>query len=155
MQAYLQTDPKYAYRFKNVWLWNEFPAKSDLGGSDTGIDLVALTHGGDYWAVQCKCYKETLTIDKPAVDSFLSASGRQFLNEALKNVGFSQRLWISTTNKWGINAAEAVKNQNPPVIRINLYDLQEAPVDWEKLDKGIQRRGKYGHDGCFFHLPVY
>lgn len=97
MQAYLQTDPKYAYRFKKVWLWNEFPAKSDLGGSDTGIDLVALTHGGDYWAVQCKCYKETVTIDKPAVDSFLSTSGRQFLNEELKTAGFSQRLWISTT----------------------------------------------------------
>jgi predicted helicase len=23
MQAYLKTDPKYAYRFKNVWLWTE------------------------------------------------------------------------------------------------------------------------------------
>jgi predicted helicase len=37
MQAYLQTDPKYAYRFKNVWLWSKFPGKLDLGGSDTGI----------------------------------------------------------------------------------------------------------------------
>jgi len=42
MQAYLKTDPQYAYRFKNVWLWNEFPARSDFGGKDTGIDLVAL-----------------------------------------------------------------------------------------------------------------
>lgn len=25
----------------------------------------------------------------------------------------------------------------PPVTRLNLYNLQEAPVDWEKLDKGI------------------
>ena len=50
MQAYLQTDPKYAYRLKKVWLWNEFPGKLDLGGGDTGIDLVALTQEGDYWA---------------------------------------------------------------------------------------------------------
>lgn len=49
MQAYLQTDPKYAYRFKYVWLWNEFPGRKDFGGQDTGIDLVALTHEGDYW----------------------------------------------------------------------------------------------------------
>ena len=52
-----------------------------------------------------------------------------------KTVGFAVRLWISTTNKWGSNATEAIKNQNPPVTRINLYDLQEAPVDWEKLEK--------------------
>jgi predicted helicase len=64
MQAYLQTDPQYAYQFKNVWLWNEFPGKDDLGGTDTGIDLVALTHNGEYWAVQCKCYQESATIDK-------------------------------------------------------------------------------------------
>lgn len=43
MQAYLQTDPKYAHQFKHVWLWDEFPGKNDLGGQDTGIDLVAMT----------------------------------------------------------------------------------------------------------------
>ena len=137
MQAYLQTDPKYAYLFKKVWLWNDFPGKKDLGGSDTGIDLVTLTHEGDYWAIQCKCYLETSVIDKPAVDSFLSTSSREFKNEEFKTVRFAHRMWISTTNKWGSNATDAIKNQNPPVSRINLYDLQEAPVDWEKLDNGI------------------
>lgn len=137
MQAYLLTDRKYENRFKKVWLWNEFPSKSDLGGGDTGIDLVALTVDGDYWAIQCKCYQESATIDKPAVDSFITTSGRQFKNEELKTVGFSQRLWISTTNKWGGNATEAIKNQSPPVIRLSLFDLQESQVDWEKLENGI------------------
>lgn len=137
MQAYLQTDPKYSYRFKKVWLWNEFPGRSDLGMFDTGIDLVALTNDGDYWAIQCKCYQESSVIDKPAVDSFLSTSSREFRSEDLKTVGFSYRLWISTTNKWGPNATEAIKNQNPPVSRLGLHDLIEASVDWEKLDKGI------------------
>lgn len=137
MQSYLKTDPKYAYLFKKVWLWNEFPGRNDLGGGDTGIDLVALTNDGDYWAIQCKCFQENSIIDKPTVDSFLSTSSRQFKNEQLKTVKFSQRLWISTTNKWGPNATEAIKSQDPPVSRINLYDLQEAPVDWDKLEKGI------------------
>jgi predicted helicase len=137
MQAYLLTDPKYAYKLKKVWLWNEFHGKSDLGGNDTGIDLVALTFDGDYWAIQCKCFQENSSIDKPAVDSFLSTSSREFKNEELKTVSFSHRLWISTTNKWGTNATEAIKNQNPPVTRINLTDLQEAPVDWEKLENGV------------------
>jgi predicted helicase len=141
MQAYLQTDPRYTAKLKKVWLWNEFHGKSDLGGTDTGIDLVAQTFDGDYWAIQCKCYQETATIDKAEVDSFLSTSSRQFKNEQLKTANFSHRLWISTTNKWGSNATEAIKNQNPPVTRINLYDLQEAPVDWDKLEKGIHGEG--------------
>lgn len=99
MQGYLQTDPKYSYRFKNVWLWNEFPGKNDLGGSDTGIDLVALTHEGDYWAIQCKCYQSTSIIDKPAVDSFLSTSSREFKDENMRTTKFSVRLWISTIYK--------------------------------------------------------
>ena len=137
MKAYLLTDPKYSNKFKKVWLWSEFPSKNDLGGTDTGIDLVALTNEGDYWAIQCKCYQETSVIDKAAVDSFLSTSSRQFKSEDLKTVSFSHRLWISTTNKWGSNAQEAIKNQSPPVSRINLYDLIDAPLDWEKLDNGI------------------
>ena len=137
MQAYLLTDPKYAHQFKNVWLWNEFPGKKDLGGSDTGIDLVAVTHDNDFWAIQCKCYQDTATIDKPAVDSFLSTSSREFKDESLRTTSFAQRLWISTTNKWGPNAYEAIKNQNPPVTRINLTDLMDASVEWEKLEQGI------------------
>jgi len=137
MQSYLQTDPKYAYQFKHVWLWNEFISKKDLGGKDTGIDLVALTHEGDYWAIQCKCYQKTATIDKAVVDSFLSTSGRTFLNAELKTVGFSNRLWISTTNHWGGNAEETIKNQTVPIQRLSLTDLENAPVDWEKLEIGV------------------
>ena len=137
MQLYLQTDPKYSFQFKHVWMWNDFPSKKDFGGKDTGIDLVALTHDGDYWAIQCKCYDESSTIDKPAVDSFLSTSGRTFLSEDLKSVSFSNRLWISTTNHWGSNAEETIKNQTPAVTRLSLSDLENAPVDWEKLENGL------------------
>lgn len=137
MQAYLLTDPRYANLFKKVWLWSEFPYKSDLGEDDTGIDLVALTVEGDYWAIQCKCYLEDSIISKPTVDSFLATSSREFKSESGQILGFKQRLWISTTNKWGANATEAIRNQNPPVARLNLFDLSEAPVDWGKLDVGI------------------
>ena len=29
MQLYLQTDPKYSFQFKHVWMWNDFPGKND------------------------------------------------------------------------------------------------------------------------------
>lgn len=137
IQAYLQTDPAYSNTLKYVWMWNEFPGKLDLGGKDIGIDLVALTIEGEYWAIQCKCYKENGRINKAEVDSFLSTSGRQFLNEQLQSTNFSRRIWVSTTNNWSSNAEETIKGQTPSVTRINLTDLEQAPVDWERLEKGI------------------
>jgi predicted helicase len=98
MQGYLLTDPKYSYLFKTVWLWDEFPSKNDLGGNDLGIDLVSLTHEGEYWAIQCKCYQPTSVIEKSSVDSFLSTSSREFRDENQNKTKFSVRLWISTTN---------------------------------------------------------
>ena len=139
MQRWLQSDPRYCNLLKKVWLWDEFPAKGEFGGKDTGIDLVARTEEGDYWAIQCKCYDANAVIDKPAVDTFLSTSSKTFTDDVtLKTVGFSLRLWISTTDHWGPTATQTIANQNPPVQRIGLKDLEMSPVDWAKLEGGSQ-----------------
>lgn len=136
MRSWLLTDPRYE-RLTHVWMWNDFPSKSDFGGKDIGIDLVAKTELGEYWAIQCKCYQEDSRIDKPEVDSFLATSSKTFKDpDTFQTTSFSNRLWISTTNHWGINAEEAIRNQNPPVSRIGLVDLETSPVDWEKLEEG-------------------
>ena len=137
MRAWLKTDPRYTGLFETVWLWGEFPFRDELGGIDTGIDLVARTYSGDYWAIQCKCYAEDTVIDKSSVDSFLATSSRTFNHH---QTAFAHRLWIATTNHWGSNAEEAIQNQNPPVSRVNLYDLDHSSVDWEKLSQGIEGR---------------
>lgn len=137
IQLYLRTDPTYATKFTKIWLWNEFPFRGDFGGKDTGIDLVALTTEGTYWAIQCKCYQEDSLIDKAEVDTFLSTSGKSFVDGTGERVSFIQRLWISTTNNWSSNATESLHNQQPPVNRLNLSDLQSSPVDWEKIDDGV------------------
>jgi hypothetical protein len=139
MRAWLRTDPRFADRFEHVWLWEDFPARQDFGGKDTGIDLVAKTHDGDYWAIQCKCYAEDAVIDKPSVDSFLATSSRTFTNEVtFQTTSFAHRLWISTTNRWGANAEEAIQNQNLPVSRVNLFDLDHSSADWGKLFEGLE-----------------
>ena len=137
MLAYLRTDPRYKDEFSHVWLWRDFPGRAALGGSDTGIDLVAQTHAGDYWAIQCKCFDADTSIEKGMVDSFLATSSRSFAMPDGTTHRFAQRLWISTTNHWSSNATEAIKNQHPPVTRVNLTDLIEAPVDWSKLDANM------------------
>ena len=137
MRSWLLTDPRYN-ELEKVWLWEEFPGRKDFGGTDTGIDLVAKTEMGDYWAIQCKCYAEDTAIDKPAVDSFLATSSRTFTNEVtFQTTRFSNRVWISTTSHWGSNAEEAIRNQEPPVTRIGLADLNSSPVDWQKLLDGL------------------
>lgn len=136
IQAYLYTDPKYTHLTK-IWLWNEFPYRNDFGGQDVGIDLIAQTTEGEYWAIQCKCYQENSRISKEEVDTFLSTSGRSFEDNKGVRTKFARRLWVSTTNNWSSKANETLQNQDPPVTRINLSDLQEAPVEWDKIDDGI------------------
>ncbi|WP_347022480.1 DEAD/DEAH box helicase [Bacteroides ovatus] len=137
MRSWLLTDPRYN-ALEHVWLWEEFPGRKDFGGMDTGIDLVAKTAMGDYWAIQCKCYAADNVIDKPAVDSFLATSSRTFTNEVtFQTARFSNRVWISTTAHWGSNAEEAIRNQEPPVTRIGMADLEASPVDWQKLMDGL------------------
>ena len=136
MQAYLKTTTLYANLFEEVWLWTEFPFHDQFGGKDTGIDLVARTVEGEYWAIQCKCYAADAFINKPDVDTFLSTSGKRFETES-GMTGFVQRLWISTTNKWNSTAEQTIRNQNPPVTRLNLIDLENDDVDWNSLEQGI------------------
>jgi len=142
MQSFLKTYPLYEGKFTSIWLWNEFPSRADFGSGDKdlGVDLVARTKDGDYWAVQCKCYQEEAAIDKPKVDTFLSTSGRVFYDtqEAGKKVNFAYRLWIDTTKKGFNREAEAtIQGQTPPVGRLGYYDLLNASVDWQKLDEGL------------------
>ena len=136
MKAYLEIAPEYNGKFKEVWLWEDFPYRRDFSGKDTGIDLVALTTEGDYWAIQCKCYAKDARITKDGVDSFLATSSKEFFNDKMQTTRFAYRLWISTTNNWNSEAEKTIQNQNPPVLRIGLSDLEAALIDWNKLVNG-------------------
>lgn len=57
-QLYLQTTPEYRTELQYVWLLREVPAdirkRLNLPGPDEGIDLIARTRRGEYWAIQSK-----------------------------------------------------------------------------------------------------
>jgi len=124
MAQFLRTDPVYAEQFSDVWLWQDWP---DRGGKhDTGIDIVAvdrLTRGNV--AIQCKFFDPNSTISKPDIDTFLSASGKE---------GFTQRIIVSTTDKWNAHAEDAIQGQQVPVRRIGLADLEASTIDWDAFD---------------------
>ena len=69
VKYYLLTNPKYKSTLTNVWLLKEVPAsvklKLNLPNIDEGIDLIAETKAGHFWAIQAKYRSdpnETLTI---------------------------------------------------------------------------------------------
>ncbi|MBQ7442286.1 MAG: DEAD/DEAH box helicase [Bacteroidaceae bacterium] len=138
MKLWFLTDPRYG-ELRRVWLWEEFPARGDLGAADLGIDLVALTSYGDYWAIQSKCYAEDAAIAKGDVDSFLANASRTFRDPKTQQVHeFSRLVWVQTSRKpWGPNAQEAIQGLAKPFNRISLHDLELSAVDWQKLRDGL------------------
>lgn len=120
--SYLQVDPIYAGYFDKVWLYFEWAKENGLPGNDVGIDLVARNREtGDITAIQCKFYAENAYLDKKEIDSFFTASGKE---------PFRERIIFSTTDNWSKNAEDAIHNQQIPVVRVRVQDLDESGVDW-------------------------
>jgi predicted helicase len=124
IREFLRIDPVYAEQFSDVWLWSDWPGRE--GRPDTGIDLVAVDRlTGGLVAIQCKFFAVNVTINKPDIDSFLSASGKE---------GFAERIIVSTTAKWNKNAKAAIEGQQIPVRLLGLTDLENSSIDWERFD---------------------
>jgi predicted helicase len=129
--TYLLTDPQYADRLSDVWLWGEWP---DRWSVDVGIDLVARERGtSDYWAIQCKFLDPDTYLQKSEIDSFFTASGKKFATKDGTR-RFAHRLIVSTTDKWSKHAEDALADQVTPVSRLWFKDLANSPVDWGALD---------------------
>lgn len=123
MRSYLMTDPTWTSQFSHVWLWADYPDRD--GRPDTGIDLVAEEVTGARVAVQCKFYDPEHVVGKKDIDSFIAASSTQ---------EFSRRLLVSTSlREWGVNAEAQIQSLNPPLTRIGLADLADAPIDWSQF----------------------
>lgn len=121
MLQYLSTDPQWNEQFSRVWMWADWPG-AEHDKRDTGIDLVAQDREtGGFCAIQCKFYEPHHTIRKEDIDSFFTASGKG---------GFTRRMIISTTEKWGSNAEAALADQQIPVTRLGLSDIANSPVEW-------------------------
>lgn len=124
VRQFLLTDPRYAERFDEVWMWSDWPERG--ARPDRGIDLVAREReNGELCAVQCKFYDPaTGVITKGDVDSFLAESGTG---------EFTSRLFVSTTEHWNSAAEETVSRQAIPVSRIGLEDLFNSTIDWDSF----------------------
>ena len=135
MKNWFLTTKLYADNIKNIWLWDEFPYRNQFGGSDSGIDLVIYNEEDEFVAIQCKFYSPNAEISKSDVDTFISTSAKLFEVNGKKKK-FLGRVFVSTTNKWSKKANDLIQNQEIPLIRLSLNELENSDVDWSKIYLG-------------------
>jgi predicted helicase len=122
--TYLRNEASYRDLYSQVWSYADWAKAQGLDARDTGIDLVAQTAGtGEFHAIQCKLYDATYKLQKKDIDSFFTASGKR---------PFTHRVIVCTTNHWSEHAEEALRDQQPPVSKIDLHDLENSQIDWAK-----------------------
>ena len=123
-QAFFRTDPMFANRFDQVWLWQNWPGRD--GETDSGVDLIAReTANGDLVAIQCKFYDPTVTISQSHLAKFLNVLGRP---------EFASGIFISTTSKpWSPKADEQCARFGKPVAKFGVQNFDESKVDWSRF----------------------
>lgn len=128
--CYLRHEASYRDLYEKVWTYADWAREQGMSKNDAGIDLVAQTRGtGEFHAIQCKFYAPDYRIAKSDIDSFFTASGKK---------PFSHRLIVATTAHWTENAADALQNQQPPVSKIDLHDLENSQIDWARYQPNAE-----------------
>ena len=121
--CYFRNEASYRDLYSDVWTYAQWAETKGLDKRDTGIDLVAQTATGELHAIQCKLYAEDHRLQKSEIDSFFTASGKK---------PFTHRVIVSTTNHWSEHAEDAIRDQQPPVSKIDLHDLDNSQIDWSR-----------------------
>lgn len=122
--CYLRNEATYRDLYSDVWTYAQWAELQGLDKRDAGIDLVAKTAGtGEYHAIQCKLYAEDYKLQKGDIDSFFTASGKK---------PFTHRIIVSTCLNWSEHAEDALRDQQPPVSKIDLTDLENSQIDWAR-----------------------
>lgn len=109
----LLNDPKHKRKYKNVWLWDEFP---DRTGPDIGIDVVAQGHDNSLCAIQAKCFDSGRDIPKSEIDSFISAASPR---------KYAHRMLVATTDGLSANARKTLRDNHVTlVLKSSLESLE-------------------------------
>lgn len=122
--CYMRNEATYRDLYSDVWTYAEWAAQQGLDKRDAGIDLVAKTAGTDeIHAIQCKLYAQDYRLQKSDIDSFFTASGKK---------PFAHRVIVCSTNHWSEHAEDALRDQQPAVSKIDLFDLENSQIDWAR-----------------------
>lgn len=125
-RTYFKNEPMYVRLFDEIWTLNDVPEIYGIPKNDTGVDLVAREREtGDLVAIQCKYYAEDTAIQKPDIDSFLNEVGKKY---------YSKGIIITSTDRWGKNAEDALTGRDKVITRISLTQLKDSTIDWSEFN---------------------
>jgi predicted helicase len=126
IRVFLQNDDLQKQFYTEVVPFSEWAKANGWKGNDTGIDLVArLSDGSGFAAIQCKFYAPNQSIQKPDIDSFISASS---------NDVFTRLIIADTTQReFGRNAIETLDKLSKDWNRIGIAELEASRIDWSQF----------------------
>ena len=131
----LQIDPIYRSKLKHIWHESNVPScvrnRLGLPSTDIGVDLVAETTGGEYWAIQCKYHHDpSKNLAKNELNSFLDLTTRICKGK------FSNLLAVSSAYDYSINL-----KKHAPEVQYCLGDrFQSLDEDFFKQARAVIRK---------------
>lgn len=129
----LTTKPEYRLILKNVWIQQEgipkeIREKVNLPTSDEGIDIVAETFTGEYWAIQCKFKGQNHTPTYKELSTFGNLA-----NNYCKNISLA--LLVHTGEK-GVRKRKLL-GESYSEIGLEFW-LGLNVEDWERIHKQLK-----------------
>lgn len=123
VKVYLENDDLQGQYYDKVWQFSDWAKGQGRPEKDIGIDLVARhSDGSGFCAIQCKFYAADHRIQKPDIDSFISAASTK---------DFVSLVLVDTTIKdLSPNAQQVLDDLDRDYHRIALSDLEKSRVDW-------------------------
>ncbi|BBI70545.2 hypothetical protein HAALTHF_05320n [Vreelandella aquamarina] len=126
VRVFLEHDDTQKQFYSSVVPFSVWAKEQGWSGADIGIDLVAtLADGSGCAAIQCKFYAPNHVIQKPDIDSFISAAS---------NDSFTRLIIADTTQKdFGRNTKETLDKLSKDWNRISLEELEASRIDWSQF----------------------
>jgi len=126
VRVFLENDDIQRQFYSSVVPFSEWAKDHGWSQKDIGIDLVAtLTDGSGFVAIQCKFYSPDYSIQKPDIDSFISAAANDL---------FTRLVIADTTRKeFGQNAKETLDKLSKDWNRIGINELEASRIDWSQF----------------------
>ncbi len=126
VRVFLEHDDIQKQYYSAVVPFSTWAKEQGWSNTDTGIDLVAtLSDGTGYAAIQCKFYAPAHVIQKPDIDSFISAASSDL---------FTRLIIADTTQRdFGRNTKETLNNLSKDWNRIGINELEASRIDWSQF----------------------
>jgi len=126
VRVFFENDDIQKQYYSEVLKFSDWAKLHNWSQADTGIDLVAtLTDGSGYAAIQCKFYAPDHSIQKPDIDSFISAASNDL---------FTRLIIADTTRKeFGRNTTETLDKLSKDWNRIGIDQLAASRIDWSQF----------------------